>query len=71
MNENAERFAAISWSEDDIRCALETQGFPATPHNIKKLRNRCEEAMAEAMIQEGWDFMYNELNSTDGWDTTE
>lgn len=71
MDKSAERFAEISWDEGDIRHALETYGLPVTPHNIHKLRQRCEEAMAEEMIRAGWDFMYNELDSTTGWDINE
>lgn len=62
-------FCETSWNEDDLRKALEDCEMSVTEKNVARLRQLCEEGgLIEAMIQAGWEFMYNRICQDEGWE---
>lgn len=65
-----EWFGVVRWCEDDLKCALEEQGYPVTENNIAKLYNRCSHhSFTDIMIERGWEFIYDNIGDDDSWDT--
>ena len=55
--------------DDDLKNALEVQGYPITENNIAKLRTICEHhSFTDFMIERGWEYMYDSIGIGDGWD---
>lgn len=68
-NKETEWFGMVRWCEDDLKNALEVQGYPVTENNIAKLYNICSHhSFEDCMIEAGWEFMYNNIGYDDGWD---
>ena len=64
-----EWFGQVRWCEEDLKNALEEQGYPVTENNIAKLYNACEKHwFTDRMIEAGWDYIYNAIGMGDGWD---
>lgn len=64
-----EWFGIVRWCEDDLKMALEQQGYPVTENNIAKLRAMCEHHFfTDCMIEAGWEYMYCNIGNGDGWD---
>lgn len=64
-----EWFGVVRWCDDDIKNALEVQGYPVTENNIAKLRSICEHhSFTDYMIEQGWEYMYDSISNGDGWD---
>lgn len=63
-------FGQVRWCEDDLKMALEDQGYPATENNIAKLYEICQSHwFTDHMIEVGWQYMYDNIGYGDGWDT--
>lgn len=57
-----DKFAEVSWTEDDLANALDVQDWPHTDHNILKLWEHINtEELEEAMISAGWDYIYEKI----------
>lgn len=68
--ENTEWFGQVRWCEEDLKTALEAQGYPVTENNISKLYDICSSHwFTDHMIEAGWEYMYNWIGYEDGWDT--
>ena len=66
---NTEWFGMVRWCEEDLKLALEHQGYPVTENNIANLYNLCNNHWFEDhMIEAGWEFIYNNVGYGDGWD---
>ena len=64
-----EWFGQVRWCDEDLKNALEVQGYPVTENNIEKLRALCSHHwFTDYMIEAGWDYMYNNIGLGDGWD---
>lgn len=67
-----EWFGKVRWCEDDLKSALNTQGYPVTKNNIAKLYDICSHhCFTDCMIEAGWEYMYNMIGYDDGWDKYE
>lgn len=68
-NETREWFGQVRWCEDDLRLALENNGYPVTENNIAKLYNLCNSHhFVDYMVEAGWEYMFNIIGYGDGWD---
>lgn len=68
-NINSEWFGIVRWCEDDLKCALEDKGYPATENNIAKLHSICSpHFFTDVMIERGWEFMHDSIGNDDSWD---
>ena len=55
-------FAEVRWDDEDLRNALDLQGYSQTEKNISLLREACEKSgFVEAQIAAGWDYMYAQI----------
>lgn len=55
-------FGKVQWDDEDLRNALDLQGYPQTEKNIALLRSACEKSgFVEAQIAAGWDYMYTQI----------
>ena len=55
-------FAEVRWDDEDLRNALDLQGYSQTEKNIALLRQACEKFdFVEAQIAAGWDYMYSQI----------
>lgn len=64
-----EWFGQVRWCEDDLKNALEVQGYAVTENNIAKLYGLCQHhSFTDCMIEAGWEHMYNNIGYGDGWD---
>lgn len=55
-------FGKVQWDDEDLRNALDLQGYPQTAKNISLLRSACEKSgFVEAQIAAGWDYMYTQI----------
>ena len=55
-------FGKVQWDDEDLRNALDLQGYPQTEKNISLLRSACEKSgFVEAQIAAGWDYMYTQI----------
>ena len=62
-------FGQVRWCEEDLRNALEDQGYPVTKNNVVKLRSICEHHFfTDCMIERGWEFINESIGYGDGWD---
>lgn len=62
-------FGVVRWCEDDLKNALEVQGYPVTENNISKLYEICNSHwFTDYMIERGWEYMYDSIGHGDGWD---
>ena len=68
-NDEDDWFGEVRWCEEDLRNALEVQGYPVTENNIAKLYAMCNHHhFTDCMIERGWDYMYALIGEGDGWD---
>ena len=64
-----ERFGKVRWCEEDLKAALEEQGYPVTENNIKKLRTLCDNHwFVDHMIEAGWEYINSNVGYGEGWD---
>lgn len=51
---------SIHWQEEDIRLALQEEGFDTSEENVAEIRNYCglEKYLQERCIEAGWDIIY-------------
>ena len=71
MKEN-EWFGQVRWCEDDLKVALEDRGYPVTEENIAKLYNICQSHwFTDCMIAAGWQFMYDQIDESNGFEKEE
>lgn len=57
-----EWFGVVRWCEEDLKIALEREGYPVTENNIAKLRSICEQHFfTDFMIEQGWEYIYNSI----------
>ena len=62
-------FGEVRWCEEDLKNALEVQGYPVTENNISRLYSLCEHHFfTDCMIERGWEYMYDQIGQGDGWD---
>lgn len=62
-------FGIVTWNIEDIKNALEVQGYPITDNNVAKVYNLCQHhSFVDCMIAAGWEFMYNNIGNGEGWD---
>ena len=55
-------FAEVRWDDEDLRNALDLQGYSPTEKNIALLRQACKKSgFVEAQIAAGWDYMYAQI----------
>ena len=55
-------FGKVLWADEDLRNALDLQGYPQTENNIALLRSACEKSgFVEAQIAAGWDHIYTQI----------
>lgn len=55
-------FGKVQWDNEDLRNALDLQGYPQTEKNISLLRQVCEKSgFVEAQIAAGWDHIYTQI----------
>lgn len=65
-----ECFGEVKWYKDDLANALECCNYPVTENNIEKLYNLCNSHwFTDYMIEMGFEYMYNNIGTGDGWDT--
>jgi hypothetical protein len=65
-------FGIVRWCEDDLKAALEDQGYPVTENNIAKLYGLCSHhRFTDHMIEAGWEYMYSSIGYGDEWDKPE
>ena len=70
MNNINEFFGEVKWHKDDLKNALEVQGYPVTDNNVEKLYEICNSHwFTDYMIEMGWEYMYNNIGHGSGWDT--
>ena len=63
------KFGVVTWNIEDIKNALEVQGYPITDNNVEKLYILCQHhSFVDCMIEAGWEFMYNNIGNGEGWD---
>lgn len=59
-------FAAVRWYKEDLKVALETNGFSATDKNIQELYSRLQHhSFTDHMICAGWDFINSTISDLD------
>lgn len=55
-------FAEVRWDDEDLRNALDLQGYSQTEKNIALLRKACAKSdFVEAQIAADWDYMYAQI----------
>ena len=65
---NVEWFGQVRWCEDDLKVALENEGYPATESNIAKLYDLCNNHFfTDFMIEKGWEYIYSQINELNGF----
>lgn len=70
--EEEEWFGQVRWCEDDLKAALEAQGYPVTENNIAKLYALCDRHwFTDRMIEAGWEYIYDNIGYGEGWDEEE
>lgn len=70
--ENTEWFGQVRWCEEDLKNALEVQGYPVTENNIAKLYAVCSHhGFIDHMIAAGCEYMYNAIGDDGSWDEYE
>ena len=57
-------FGTVTWQDEDLENALEDMEIPTTPENLDKLKENLlmwknVDRLCEAMIEAGWNFIYN------------
>ena len=68
INDN-EWFGQVRWCDDDLKVALEDQGYPVTENNIAKLYALCDKHwFTDQMIEAGWEYINAQIGYGDGWD---
>lgn len=61
--DETEWFGKVRWCEEDLKNALENQGYPATEDNIAKLYSLCSHhSFTDCMIEQGWDYIYSQID---------
>lgn len=61
-------FGQVRWCEEDLKNALEVQGYPVTENNVAKLYSLCtHHFFTDCMIERGWEYIYDQIGG-DGWD---
>lgn len=66
MEENQEWFGIVRWCEEDLKSALEENGFPVTDKNVAELYNRLQHhSFTDCMIATGWDFINDTISNLD------
>ena len=59
FNELNERFAEVWWTKEDIKEAFERYGRTPTEESVQNVfDNLDDEGIKEAMIEDGWDIVY-------------
>ena len=72
MENRKEWFGEVRWCEEDLKNALEVQGYPVTENNIAKLYEACNSHwFTDFMVERGWEYMYDMIGSDDTWDKYE
>lgn len=67
-----EWFGEVKWNKEDLVNALEVQCYPVTENNIKKLYDIVSNHwFTDYMIEMGWQYMYEQIGSGDGWEEQE
>lgn len=62
-------FAHVWWSKEDLEEALIENDIPNTPKNIEMLFDAVsEDELTSAMIQAGWEYIYNIVYDLEGSD---
>lgn len=52
----------VSWEDEDIEVVFERRNIEPTEENIAKVREIAKRWIADAMIAEGWNFLYNTVD---------
>ena len=60
-------FGTVTWQDEDLENALEDMEIPTTRENLDKLKENLlmwknVDRLCEAMIEAGWNFIYNLIN---------
>lgn len=58
-----EWFGEVKWCDEDLKCALEFRGIPATKENVKMLRDEISERwFKDYLIQYGFEYLYAKID---------
>lgn len=64
MENNNNYFGVVRWCVEDVMDAIETQGFESTEENVNRVMAEFSETALQAvMIQAGWEYLYEIVNS--------
>jgi hypothetical protein len=62
--ENTEWFGIVRWCKDDLKAALERNGYPITDDNVDELFCQLQHhSFSDCMIAAGWDFIDDAISS--------
>ena len=62
---NTKTFGEVAWCDEDIQNALDLYDYEATPEMVELVRKACDRGLEEAMIQAGWNYIYNVIDELD------
>lgn len=69
VGDNAEWFGQVRWCEEDIKSALEENGYPATENNIARLYSLCNTHwFTDHMIEAGWEYIHEQIGNYKEWE---
>ena len=69
VGDNAEWFGKVRWCENDLKSALEENGYPATENNIANLYSLCDTHwFTDHMIEAGWEYINEQISYFTGWE---
>ena len=69
VGDNEEWFGQVRWCENDLKSALEENGYPITENNIAQLYSLCDTHwFTDHMIEAGWEYINNQIGYGEEWE---
>lgn len=63
MKEKNEWFGIVRWCKEDLKAALENNGYPVNDNNVDELFVHLQHhSFTDYMISAGWDFIDNTIS---------